>query len=230
MPSGEDSERLTFFDYIDYFAAENGIPRDSAEYAHLVEDRLPLYIFTRDLGRADKRWVAIVEIQRNIRVACDQYEEIREEELTTAEDLEIEEFGAEEIAEFNARYVAGTFLLIAYTLAREFIDDIAVQIAKKEELHTEDKNVSEMKLKTVVERLHEEDIIADDLKDDIDHVVSRRNALAHDIDERYTLSGFGDDLVKETVKPLYAVDGLYYTLYGEHAYIPATEAKDARES
>lgn len=102
-------------------------------------------------------------------------------------------------------------LLLAYTLAYEFVVALSSELAQDNDLGTEEKSVSQMKKKEVTERLHEAGVIDDDLKGHIQHVADRRNELTHDIEERYLLSNFADDLVKDTARPLHAVDGLFHS-------------------
>lgn len=219
---------ITFFEWVTLIAEERGIERDSVEYAKLIEEKTPLYVFaTEEFGPFERRRLAIWDVQKIIQFACDRYEEAREDTLEHIDEDKVNSlpYPPEEIAEFTARYTAGNFLLLAYTLAYEFVADLTREIAQEEGLHTEEKSVSQMKQEEATERLHEEEVIDDDLKKNIEHVVDRRNELAHEIEQRYTLAGF-DDVTSETAHVLYAVDGLFYLRFGEHAYIPAVESSD----
>lgn len=228
MAGQEDGRDITFFEYIDQLAAERDISRDSVEYAKLIEGKKPLYIATRhEFGPFERRRLAIWDIQKIIQRACEEYERTYEE---TIENLESEDtksmvFEPKEMAEFNARYAVGNLFLLAYTLAYEFVVDLSAELARENDLGTENKSVSQMSKSEVTRRLNEADIIDDVLRGHIEHVANRRNELTHDIEERYLLSNFSDDLVKDTARPLHAVDELFQIRFGEHAYIPAAESE-----
>jgi len=227
MTEQADDKDITFFEYIAKVAAERGISRDSIEYSKLIEEKKPLYIATREeFGPFERRRLAIWDIQKIIQRAREEYESTYTETLENleSEDPESLVFEPEEIAEFYARYNIGNLLLLAYTLAYEFIVDLSAEIARENDLGTKKKSVSEMKKKEVTNHLHNADIIGDELRGQIEHVANRRNELTHDIEERYILSNFSGDLVKDTSRPLYAVDGLFQIHFGEHAYIPAAES------
>jgi uncharacterized protein YutE (UPF0331/DUF86 family) len=228
MAEQEDGEDITFFEYIDQVAAERDISRDSVEYAELIEERKPLYIATREeFGPFERRRLAIWDIQKIIQRACEEYESTYAETLENleSEDTESLVFEPGEMAKFNARYAVGNLLLLAYTLAYEFVVDISEELARENELGTEKKSVSQMSKREVTDRLHNADIIDDVLREHIEHVANRRNELTHDIEERYLLSNFSDDLIKDTARPLHAVDELFQIRFGEHAYIPAAESE-----
>ncbi|ESP88920.1 hypothetical protein [Candidatus Halobonum tyrrellensis] len=229
MSNPESEGDITFFEYIDRLAAEKDIARDSIEYAELIEEKKPLYILTTDeFGPFERRRLAIWDVQKIIRFACDQYEDAYERALehNKGGNTDSIPFEPAEIAEFNARYTTGNMLLLAYTLAYEFVVDLSAELARDNDLGSEQKSVSQMKKKEVTERLYEAGVIDDDLKGHIQHVANRRNELTHDIEERYLLSNFADDLVKDTARPLYAVDGLFHIKFDEHAYIPAVEMQE----
>lgn len=229
MAEEADGEDMTFFEYIATVAEERDISRDSVEYAKLIEEKKPLYIATRDsFDQEERRLLAIWDIGKIIQHVCEQYESNYE---ATMEDLEEKDtdsliFEPEEIAEFNARYTVGDLVLLAYTLAYECVTDLCEELARENELGTEEKSISQMSKKQVTERLYEEDIINDQLKRHIEHVVNRRNELTHEIEQRYLLSNFDDDLIRDTAHPLHAVDELFEIRFGSHAYIPAAEMDD----
>lgn len=226
MAEQTDDKNITFFEYIDLVATERGISRDSVEYTKLIEEKKPLYIATRqEFGPFERRRLVIWDIQKIIRHACEQYESIRAETLENfeSEDTEPMIFEPEEMAEFNARYAVGNLLLLAYTLTYEFVVDLSAELARKNGLGTEKKSVSQMKKKEVTQHLHDANIIDDVLRGHVEHVADRRNELTHDIEQRYLLSNFSDNLVRDTAKPLHAVDELFQIRFGEHAYIPAVE-------
>ena len=223
--SATASDDISFFEYIDSIAAERKIKRDSVEYAKLIEEKKPLYIATRqEFGPFERRRLAIWDIGKIIQHACEEYESSYEESLEhlEGEDTESLVFEPEEIAEFNARYLVGNHLLLAYTLAYEFIVDLSAELARENNIDTDEKSVSQMKKKEVTKRLFEAGVIDDVLKEHIEHVANRRNELAHDIEERYILSNF-EDISKDTARPLHAVDELFQIRFEEHAYIPAAE-------
>lgn len=219
------SDDITFFEYIDSIAAERKIKRDSVEYAELIEEKKPLYIATRqEFGPFERRRLAIWDIGKIIQHVCEEYESMYKESLEhlEGEDPESLVFEPEEIADFNARYLVGNHLLLAYTLAYEFVVDLSAELAQENDLGTGEKSVSQMKKKEVTKRLHEAGIIDDMLREHIEHVANRRNELTHDIEERYILSNF-EDIPKDTAQPLHAVDKLFQIRFEEHAFIPAAE-------
>lgn len=223
--SDTTSDKFTFFEYIDSIAKEKGIERDSVEFAELIEEKKPLYIVTRQgFGPFERRKLAIWDIGKIIQQACEVYRSSYEESLEHLDghDTGSLELEPEEIAEFNARYRVGNFLLLAYTLAYEFIVDLTAELARENNLETDEVSISQMKKKEVTRRLHEAGIIDQVLRGHIEHVANRRNELTHDIEERYILSNF-EDILKDTARPLHAVDELFQIRFGEHAYIPATE-------
>lgn len=223
--SATTSEDITFFEYIDNIAAEKNIKRDSIEYAKLFEENKPLYIATRhEFGPFERRWLAILDIRKIIEKVCEEYESTYEKILERLEgkDTESMDFEPKEIAEVHARYRVGNHLLLAYTLAYEFVVDLSAELARENNLGTAEKSVSQMKKKEVTKRLHDAGVIDDLLREHIEHVVNRRNELTHDIEERYILSNF-EDIPKDTARPLHAVDELFQIRFEEHAYIPASE-------
>lgn len=225
--SAPASDDMTFFEYIDSIAAEKGIERDSAEYAELMEEKKPLYIATQhEFGPVERRFLAKGDIAKIIQYACKEYESMYEETLEHLEGKDTESlvFEPEEIAEFNARYQIVNLLLLAYTLAYESIVDLSAELARENDLGTDEKSISQMNKKEVTERLYEDDVIDDVLKGHIEHVANRRNELTHEIEERYILSNF-EDIPKDTVRPLHAVNGLYQIRFERPAYIPAAEMK-----
>lgn len=231
MVEEADDETISFFEYVDRVADERGIPRDSIQYSELIEEMKILFILTRDeFGPFERQRLAIWDIGKIIQRAVNEYENVKKEALDKLEGKENDSvsFSKEEMAEAQARYRIGNFLLLAYTLAYEFVVELSAELARKNDLGTEEKSVSQMKKKEVTKCLHEADIIDTNLKKDIQHVANRRNELAHDIEERYILSNF-EDISEDTARVLNAVDGLFHIRFGEHAFIPAAEMKGPKE-
>ena len=230
--SATATDDIDFFEYVDRIAAKRGINRDSVEYSKLIEEKKPLYIATRqEFGPFERRRLAIWDIGEIIQDACEEYESAYEKSLDNLEDEDTETmvFDPEEMAEFNARYRVGNHLLLAYTLAYEFVVDLSAELAQDNDLGTDEKSVTQMKKKEVTKRLHEADIIDDVTRGHIEHVANRRNELTHDIEERYILLNF-ENISKDTARPLHAVDELFQIRFGEHAYIPAAEMESEPES
>lgn len=174
----------------------------------------------------DQSRFAIWDIGKRVQNVVETYKTVYDASVENLEEVgsapDSSPIDPEEIPEFDARYAVGDQMLLACTLAYEFIVDLSAKLAREHDLGAEEKSVSQTTKSEVTERLHEASVIDDRLKGHIKHVADRRTELTHEIEQRHLLSNF-EDIPEETAKPLHAVDDLFQIRFGQRAFIPAEE-------